>query len=274
VLYPLSYEGVLFNARKLFDDYADQHVLVYHSIDHILMSTLRHLATGISVHFRDNEGHMGTQSINGLQEIGEAAIGRLESVNSARERALAETRQVVRLCANSIRAIHRSEFDTARDLLKQAQAILSDLISELESQQKIYWSGYVQDSQKEFAEACITLAIIEGTDLPDPQALRVDDAVYLNGLAEAAGELRRHVLDTIRRGELDRAETVLSVMDDIYGLLVTVDYPDAVTSGLRRSTDMVRGVLERTRGDLTMSRQQRELTDALQRAESILGDSQ
>jgi translin len=213
-----------------------------------------------------------SQSSYGLQSIGEAAIARLEAVNSARERALAETRQVVRLCANSIRAIHRSEFDTARELLSQAQGILDALVTELESQQKIYWSGYVQDSQKEFAEACITLAIIEGTELPDPQSLRVDDAVYLNGLAEAAGELRRHVLDAIRRGELEHAENVLGVMDEIYGLLVTVDYPDAVTSGLRRSTDMVRGVLERTRGDLTMSRQQRELTLALERAESHLGD--
>jgi translin len=213
---------------------------------------------------------VANQPVKGIQEIGEAAIGRLEAVNKARERALAETRQVVRLCANSIRAIHRGEFETARDLQSQAQEILNGLISELESQPKIYWSGYVQDAQKEFAEACITLAIIEGTDLADPDELRVDDAVYLNGLAEAAGELRRHVLDTIRGGELARAEVILGVMDDIYGLLVTVDYPDAVTSGLRRSTDMVRGVLERTRGDLTMSRQQRELTEALERAESIL----
>lgn len=213
---------------------------------------------------------MGTEPVQGLQEIGESAISRLETVNKAREKALAETRQVVRLCANSIRAIHRSEFDSARELLSSAQEILDGLILVLETQQKIYWSGYVQDSQKEFAEACITLAIIEGTALPDPSQLRVDDAVYLNGLAEAAGELRRHTLDTIRRGELERAEEILGVMDDIYGLLVTVDYPDAVTSGLRRSTDMVRGVLERTRGDLTMSRQQRELTRALERAESIL----
>jgi translin len=208
-----------------------------------------------------------------LQRIGEAAISRLEAVNTARERALSETRQVVRLCANSIRAIHRAEFDTARELLDKAQGILGGLIDELETYPKIYWSGYVQDSQKEFAEARITLAIIEGTELPNPDSLRVDDAVFLNGLAEAAGELRRHTLDTIRSGDLARAEAILTVMDDIYGLLVTVDYPDAVTSGLRRSTDMVRGVLERTRGDLTMSRQQRELTDALERAESVLKQS-
>jgi translin len=213
---------------------------------------------------------VGNETATGLQRIGEGAIGRLEAVNAARERALAETRRVVRLCANSIRAIHRGEFDTARELLSEAQQILGSLSTDLESQPKIYWSGYVQDSQKEFAEACITLAIIEDSELPNPASLQVDDAVYLNGLAEAAGELRRHVLDMIRRGELERAEHILTVMDDIYGLLVTVDYPDAVTSGLRRSTDMVRGVLERTRGDLTMSHQQRELTTALQRAESIL----
>ncbi|MEX2425586.1 MAG: haloacid dehalogenase [Thermomicrobiaceae bacterium] len=213
---------------------------------------------------------MAEHSAGRLQEIGEAAIASLEAVNKARERALAETRQIVRLCANSIRAIHRGEFDTARGLLTQAQDILSGLVFELESQPKIYWSGYVQDSQKEFAEAWITLAIISGGDLPDPTSLQVDEAVYLNGLAEAAGELRRHVLDTIRSGEMQRAEDILGVMDDIYGLLVTVDYPDAVTSGLRRSTDMVRGVLERTRGDLTMSHQQRQLTSALQRAESVL----
>jgi translin len=213
---------------------------------------------------------VGEQPTGSLRSIGEAAIGRLEAVNSARERALAETRQVVRLCANAIRAIHRAEFDTAQVLLTDAQQTLQSLFSELESQPKIYWSGYVQDAQKEFAEASITLAIIGGGNVPDPLSLNVDDAVYLNGLAEAAGELRRHVLDTIRHGDLSRAEEMLEVMDDIYGLLVTVDYPDAVTGGLRRSTDMVRGVLERTRGDLTMSWQQRELTESLKRAESLM----
>ena len=215
---------------------------------------------------------MGDDSATDMRAIVEAAIGRLEIVNVARERALAETRQVVRLCANAIRAIHRSEFDTARTLLRDAKSILTALTTELEGTPKIYWSGYVQDALKEFAEANITLAIISDGDLPDPLSLELDDSVYLNGLAEAAGELRRHSLDLIRRGELSRAEEILTVMDEIYGLLVTVDYPDAVTGGLRRSTAMVRGVLERTRGDLTMSRQQRELTDALQRAESLLGN--
>jgi translin len=203
--------------------------------------------------------------------IGEDALKRMEAVNQARERALAETRQIVRFSANAIRAVHRGDFDEARSLLSEARELKDALVEHLKDQPKIYWSGYVQDAQKEYSEARITLAVIGGTDIPGPGELEVDDAVYLNGLGEAAGELRRHVLDTIRRDDLARAEQVLEVMDGIYGLLVTVDYPDAVTNGLRRTTDMVRGVLERTRGDLTMSRQQRDLTRALERAERVLG---
>ena len=152
-----------------------------------------------------------------------------------------------------------------------ARDMLVGLTTELVGFPSIYWSGYVRDAQKEFAEANLTLAILAGRGWPDPGDLGVEDAVYLNGLAECAGELRRHALDAMRRGDLDRAEAMLGIMDDIYGLLVTVDYPDAVTGGLRRSTDMARGVLERTRGDLTVALQHRDLAQALERAERRFG---
>ena len=131
----------------------------------------------------------------------------------------------------------------------------------------IYWSGYVQDAQKEYAEARIVHGLIGGTGAPSPQQLLVEDAVYLNGLGEAAGELRRYALDRLRAGETARAEWALAAMDDIYGLLVTVDFPDAITGGLRRTTDMVRGVLERTRGDVTVTLRQQVLEQALTNAE-------
>jgi translin len=202
-----------------------------------------------------------------IQATGDRILQRLEAINGARERALAETRQIVRMSANAIRAVHRNDFDEAARLLGQAQALQDALVTELDNYPKIYWSGYVQDAQKEYAEASIVLGVISGRDVPDPESLGVEDAVYLNGLGEAAGELRRYVLDALRRADSARAEQLLAVMDDIYGLLVTVDYPDAVTGGLRRTTDMVRGVLERTRGDLTVALQQRTLLDALARAE-------
>jgi translin len=208
-----------------------------------------------------------------LSAIGEEVLKRLEATNAARERALAESRQIIRLCANCIRAVHRGEFAEGERLADEARDRLVALGRALRDHPAIYWSGYVQDSQKEYAEARITCGIISGRGVPGPDELGVEDAVYLNGLGEAAGELRRFALDSIRRGDLSRAEQALAVMDEIYGLLGSVDFPDAVTGGLRRTTDMVRGVLERTRGDLTLSLQQRALTEALGRAEVVLHKS-
>lgn len=206
-----------------------------------------------------------------LSEIGDQVLSRLEMLNTAREQALAETRRIVRLCANSIRATHRQDFTEAEGLLRQAREMLHQLSDELDEFPSIYWSGYVRDAQKEFAEASIVLAMKADRGWPSPDDLAVEDAVFLNGLGESAGEFRRAALDAMRRGDLVYAERMLELMDNIYSLLVTVDYPDAVTGGLRRTNDMVRGVLERTRGDLTVALKQQELTVALERFETKLG---
>lgn len=205
-----------------------------------------------------------------ISRVTENILARLDLVNSARERALAATRQLTRLSANAIRAVHRGDFALADELLSEARWIKEQLTADLADYPAIYWSGYVQDAHKEFAEASLTRAIIGGDPLPGPETLQVDDAVYLNALGEAAGELRRHVLDAIRHGQLERAEAMLAVMDEIYGVLVQVDYPDAVTNALRRTTDMVRGVLERTRGDLTLAVEHQKLSEALARARNLL----
>ena len=123
----------------------------------------------------------------------------------------------------------------------------------------IFYAGFVHDAQKEYAEASLTLALIDGRPLPTPAELGASCAAYLNGLGEAVGELRRHLLDSLRNGEVERCEGVLAAMSDIYDVLVTMDYPEAVTEGLRRTTDAVRGILERTRGDLTMALVSRRL---------------
>ena len=185
-------------------------------------------------------------------------------MNGAREKALADTRQIVRLSANAIRAVHRGEFAEADSLLDaRARACTPSLRSYRDDFPPVYWAGYVQDAQKEYAEARIVRALIGETPLPSPADLAIDEPIYLNGLGEAAGELRRHLLDVLRAGDVATAETTLAVMDDIFGLLVTVDYPDAVTHGLRRTTDLVRGVLERSRGDLTLTARQMRLEAAL-----------
>ncbi len=199
-----------------------------------------------------------------LEEIAAKILENLEVKNAAREEVLTLSRRIVRHSANSIRALHRGEEATAKELVAKADEIIRQMNQEACCYPDIYFAGYVRDAQKEYAEACLTLALLQGEPLPDPESLRVEDAPYLNGLGEAVGELRRHILDLIRHDKLEQGEEVLAAMEEIYGVLAIVDFPDAITGGLRRVTDMVRGVLERTRGDMTLAIRQKRLEGALQ----------
>jgi translin len=206
-----------------------------------------------------------------LRAVAEEVVARFEVVNAARDQALAEGRQIVRLSANAIRAVHRGEFAEAAALLEEASRRLRALTAALAPYPSLYWAGYVQDAMKEYAEAAIAGAVVQDRPIPTPAALGVEDAAYLNALAEAASELRRQVLDLLRAGDLARAERLLGTMDDVYALLVTIDFPDAITGGLRRTTDQLRGVLERTRGDLTVTSTQHRLERALREVQRDLG---
>jgi translin len=183
--------------------------------------------------------------------------------NAAREEALAASRAVIRLSANTIRAVHRGEFARAAALLDEAKTIRDRAVDALQGHADIYYAGFLHDAQKEYAEARTTLALLSGEPMPEPEAIGVEYPAYLNGIAEAVGELRRMLLDRLRRGEYDGCEAILQAMDDIYSVLVTIDFPDAMTGGLRRTTDATRGILEKTRGDLTMAMLQRQAIAAM-----------
>ncbi len=215
--------------------------------------------------------HRAEVSLLNLDPIEGWARAELDRKNAAREQALRWSRELVRACANSIRASHRREFLEAERLLDQANVLNSQICTLLSDMGDLYWTGYVQDAQKELVEAHTTYALVQGRALPDPAQLGIAPAPFLNGLAEAVGELRRYVLDRLRRGEVEGCERLLGAMDDIYSLLVTLDYPDALTGGLRRTTDSTRGILEKTRGDLTLALRQEALVQALRAAEGSVG---
>lgn len=198
-----------------------------------------------------------------LQTIVDTICEEFEAKNAVRDETLRRSRQLIRHCANSIRASHRDDFADAQALLATARTAAAEMIADTQQYPDIFYAGYTQDALKELTEAHITYALITGESLPAPEDLAVEPASYLNGLAEAVGELRRYVLDRLRRGDVATGERLLAIMDDIYSLLITVDFPDAITGGLRRNTDMVRGVLERTRGDLTTAVRQEEMKAAL-----------
>jgi translin len=197
---------------------------------------------------------------------------RFDEKMRAREAALAASRRAIRTSANAIRAIHRGEADEAARLMEEARRSLEEGESAVTDHPDVRHAGFLHDAQKEYAEARLTDAVVTGRDLPGPDDLRVTVAAYLNGMAETIGECRRAVLDRLRRGEFDQAEQLLGWMDDLYYLLVTMDYPDAITGNLRRSTDVARSLVEKTRGDLSVSLVQRDLHDALERhAEDLRG---
>lgn len=188
-----------------------------------------------------------------------------EKRNLAREKALALCRRATRSASKAIRAVHRLEFAEASELIEQSRSLIGESKSALASHPQILYAGFFQDAQKEYVEACLTFAFVTEGPMNSHQELDVDAAVYLNGLGEAAGELRRYVLDRLRHDSIEECERILACMELIYGLLVTVDYPDGLTRGLRRTTDMVRGVLERTRGDFTVAVRQSNLEAELRR---------
>ncbi|HET9725155.1 MAG TPA: haloacid dehalogenase [Actinomycetota bacterium] len=207
-----------------------------------------------------------------LDGISEGIRRRFDERMEARERALPASRRAIRACANAIRAIHREEWENAHRLMDEAKAAIDEGLEAVRDQPEIRFAGYLQDAQKEYAEARVTEAVVTAKDIPMPEELAVEDAPYLNGIAEAIGEGRRHILDLLRHGKVAEGEATLSAMDDLYTVLVTMDYPDAITGNLRRSTDVARSLIEKTRGDLSVARVSQDLHDALERhTREVLG---
>jgi translin len=200
-----------------------------------------------------------------LETITEHIRQSFDARTQARDQALAQARVLTRHAANTIRAIHRDEVDVAEEHLNAAHALVESLRKDLAVYPDLYYAGYTQDALKEYAEASIVRVLVANLPLPSPEDLGLEYATYLNGLAETVGELRRRCMDLLRQGYSDETERLLTCMDDIYAVLVTLDYPDAITNGLRRQTDLVRGILERTRGDLTVSLREQHLQVALAR---------
>jgi translin len=202
-----------------------------------------------------------------LDQVGERVLARLEAKNARREEVLGMSRHLVQHAARAIRALHRGEWDLADGILSDANQLLAAMSAAAAGHPDLVAAGYTLDAQKEHAEAHLTRALLKGTDLPAPEDLGVEDAAWLHGLGEAGGELRRAALDLMRRGEVAAAERTLERMEDIYVYLTTVDFPSAITRDIKRTNDMVRGVTERTRGDLTVVMRQEQLKAALDRFE-------
>ena len=211
-----------------------------------------------------------TEPTDNLDIISAQVRENLTAKDNAREKMLPMCREAIRCCSEAIRAMHRQEFDKADDLLGSANKLIKESEEALAGSPELVNTGSLRDAQKEYVEGCAVLNIVTGKLLPTSEELAVDSAAYLNGLGEAASELRRYLLDSMRKGDISKGEKLLTAMDDIYSVLVTIDFPDAITGGLRRTTDMLRGVLERTRSDLTLLITQQDLGQRIENLENKL----
>lgn len=196
---------------------------------------------------------------NHLESLSDRIRESFEQQNEIRDEALAQSRELTRHAARAIRAIHREDTQLAQEYLAEANKLASALRTGLADEPDLYFSGYTQDALKEFCEAHLTVATVLNQAWPTPEDLQVEYATYLNGMSEVVGELRRRIMDLMRAGHSPEVERLLEVMDDIYALLVTMDYPDALTYGLRRRTDIARSIIERTQADVTISYRQQLL---------------
>ncbi len=208
-----------------------------------------------------------------IDPITESIRRSFDARTAARDLALAQTRLLTRHCANAIRAIHRDETNPATDHLQEAKQLVESLKNDLSEYPDLYFAGYTQDALKEYAEANLVFALVNDQALPWPEQMGVESATYMQGMAEAAGELRRRCLDQLRQGNSEEATRLLGLMDEIFTQLITMDYPDAVTGGLRRLTDIARSILERTRGDITISLRQEQLEKMLRNLELKLTEA-
>lgn len=199
-----------------------------------------------------------------LESIANQIREKFDVLTALRDQALSEARQLTRACSLAIRAVHRNDQEGMEAQLEIASNLANKLRDDLSDYPNLFYAGYTQDALKEFVEANVTCALILNQPLQTPEDLRVEVTTYLNGLAEVIGELRRRILDILRSGYSEEAERLLGYMDEIYSVLVTMDYPDAITNGLRRQTDLARGIIEKTRGDVTFSLRSADLTKAIQ----------
>lgn len=208
---------------------------------------------------------MSTDSTLDLGALEAAVRSELDAKFSARELALKNCRRIIQGSSKAIRALHRGEVDGARALMDEVRALIDEIEPLLAEHSDIYHAGFYYDAVKEYAEAETTAALVAGRPLPLPADLRMHAVPYLKGLGEAVGELRRRLLDQLRVGDLALAEATFADMETIHDLLAALDYPDGMTSQLRRTTDVARSLIERSRADLTTTIVQERLRAQLDR---------
>ena len=174
-----------------------------------------------------------------------------DKLNDIREQSLTTSREIVRECSKSIRNIHRNDEVSAKEHIENARKKLENLKSITSDVSEISYAGYVLDAEREFVEAVMFYTFEVSGYIEPFNNFNVHPSSYIQGIGDTIGEWRRKALDHLRNLDIKKAETYLAIMEEGMGTLNELDYPDALTGGLRRYADNARSIIERTRSDIT-----------------------
>ncbi|WP_457619607.1 hypothetical protein [Methanopyrus sp.] len=203
--------------------------------------------------------------IGNLRETIEDIRGELDALDEARDEAQVVLRDLHKLSSEAVYEVHRGNLEEARRRLDEAAELVSKLHDLLGDFPELLRTGFAENHLQEYAEAEILYSIVKDLRAPSPEEINVSPRAYLLGLLDAVGELRRIVVDALREGDLDRAEEFLGIMEEIYSLTMTFDYPRSVVPNLKRKQDVARSLLEKTRSEVTIAGKTEELKRALER---------
>ncbi|MCM8759485.1 MAG: haloacid dehalogenase [Candidatus Omnitrophica bacterium] len=187
-----------------------------------------------------------------------------ENIDIAREQSLKLSREVTRLSSRAIKKLHQQNYDEAQKLLEQATTLLISARQAVIKFPEVQYAGFLHNAEKELIEGLIFFKILKDNSIFIPDFDAFDRISFLHGLCEAMGELRRNILDRIRKDQVEDLENMLSLMDDVYYFVSCFDYPDVITRNLRRVLDVLRSTVEKTRADITLTLQQKSLEKKLQ----------
>ncbi|NVM55165.1 MAG: haloacid dehalogenase [Candidatus Helarchaeota archaeon] len=197
---------------------------------------------------------------------------KLDIDDKNRETTLKISRQSIRFCQEAVRATHRGEFKKAREKLNESHKLIQEAEENIKKvNPRLYYKGYITDMHQEFVEASLFLTFMEGgTEIPDPGTLNVSNYAYLQGLGDVIGELRRHSLNAVRNEKVKEAENCLAIMEEIYNILHTLDYPEGLIPGIRRKVDRARGLTEKTRSELAYFQHGNKLVKSMNQLQKTL----
>ena len=184
-----------------------------------------------------------------LEEYVNSFLPKLEQRFESREKLLMTAREAIRYSGEAISLAHRGKAKEAEEKFELAKAKAKEIAEVVKNFPDLLY-GDVGTAFQEVSEAAFVLSVYLGKDLPSPEELGVPEFHYLLGAADAVGEMRRRVLELLRKGEKEKAEETYSIMEEIYEVLWELEYPKSLVPNLRQKIDYMRRILEDTHHDL------------------------